>query len=716
MANNYGGNFPSFDEYLSKNKIDRGRRRAPFYDDNADYNTNSKSYYDDLARKEKLFQILAKRIWEYDEELAKRFEEWDKNLEEFPEDVKKLLEKWLKDGTLADIINKEIFKDLNDLIKALSIDVAKNTNDIKELEKLDYKTRKLLYQKKAMNLDLGNPDNPLFDGSEKANQGMAYIKYKGKEYLFLLSRVYGSAWQEDELQRISMFEYNNNGITKQPIHVSKDLSLGHQGLAAFIEDGELYLIAGMYNQKGYTKVKWRDSETCQEDVKDYRLLNDNDTTGDQTSIFYNNTPSTDINGNYIVMSGSTTMAGGLRYVLVYRRQDVECAPDPREVPPLNIFKITPPAYNNANVVQDIAVDDNFIYVLSGYNGYKEPIIITTYGMSGNLIGYVKVDTVYNEYTDEQLKDEDLIIEPEGLSLRGNNVLAQVVHNEKIDDCMTHNKYVYELSNYKMDSNSKSINSGVLPVEVPSNIHLHGNPNDISLTKGDALQISYYDFETREFSNVINYNREHILNIYDNREGVNNDQHVIIAPYYQEDEQYTIIRADRSNEYGAGINLATNSYGSDGSLTLIASTPDSDNTYRVLLSGSFGHLRPQTDGEQDIGSSGYHWDTGYIDEIQSKSDARFKRDIKDLNVGLNLINKLRPVSYKRIKGQRDHYGIVAQELKEVMDDLDIDFGGYQDHNIKDDNDILTVGYMELIAPLIKSVQELSKEVKQLKGEE
>lgn len=126
MANNFKGDFPSFDEYLENNRVSRlsrKRSRAPFYDDNADYNTNSKSYYDYLARNEKLINILAQRIWEYDEELAKRFEEWDKNLEEFPDDVKDLLIKWLEDGTLEEIINENIFKDLNDKIdKKFSLD------------------------------------------------------------------------------------------------------------------------------------------------------------------------------------------------------------------------------------------------------------------------------------------------------------------------------------------------------------------------------------------------------------------------------------------------------------------------------------------------------------------------------------------------------------------------------------------------------------------
>ena len=84
-------------------------RRFPKYPDDADYTTNSPSYYDDIARKQKLIQLLTEKIWEYDKELAERFEAWDKNLEEFPEEVKRLLIEWMEDGTLDHIINETIF-------------------------------------------------------------------------------------------------------------------------------------------------------------------------------------------------------------------------------------------------------------------------------------------------------------------------------------------------------------------------------------------------------------------------------------------------------------------------------------------------------------------------------------------------------------------------------------------------------------------------------
>src|SRR5699024_3627022 len=80
-------------------------KRFPRYPDDADYQTNSPSYYEDLARKQKLIKMLAKKMWEYDKELAKKFEEWEKNLEEFDDEVLKLLLESLENDTLKNIIN-----------------------------------------------------------------------------------------------------------------------------------------------------------------------------------------------------------------------------------------------------------------------------------------------------------------------------------------------------------------------------------------------------------------------------------------------------------------------------------------------------------------------------------------------------------------------------------------------------------------------------------
>ena len=91
----------------------------PRYESDADYTTNAPSYYDELARKQKLFELLSKRIWEYDEKLElkfeeldnllnTRFEEWQTKIDNMSTEMRELFTEWLNDGTLADLVNIDV--------------------------------------------------------------------------------------------------------------------------------------------------------------------------------------------------------------------------------------------------------------------------------------------------------------------------------------------------------------------------------------------------------------------------------------------------------------------------------------------------------------------------------------------------------------------------------------------------------------------------------
>ena len=92
-----------------------------------------------------------------------------------------------------------------------------------------------------------------------------------------------------------------------------------------------------------------------------------------------------------------------------------------------------------------------------------------------------------------------------------------------------------------------------------------------------------------------------------------------------------------------------------------------------------------------------------------SDRRLKENIDDSDLGLEFVNKLRPVSYKFKKDKQPtklKYGIIAQEVQEVLKETNNeDFAG-----ITDKGDYLGADYVQFIAPLIKSVQELTEMVK------
>ena len=131
-------------------------------------------------------------------------------------------------------------------------------------------------------------------------------------------------------------------------------------------------------------------------------------------------------------------------------------------------------------------------------------------------------------------------------------------------------------------------------------------------------------------------------------------------------------------------------------------------------------------------------------LQLRSDERDKTDIRDTQLGSDFILALRPVDFKwnlrddyieevedgldseglprfktvhrendgSKKRTRYHHGFIAQEVKAIMDDLRIDFGGYQDHRINGGQDVCSLGYEELIAPMVKTIQELAKRIETL----
>jgi hypothetical protein len=117
-------------------------------------------------------------------------------------------------------------------------------------------------------------------------------------------------------------------------------------------------------------------------------------------------------------------------------------------------------------------------------------------------------------------------------------------------------------------------------------------------------------------------------------------------------------------------------------------------------------------------------------IQTRSDARDKADIRDTILGLDFIRALRPVDfrwnlrqdydappsgglgYQMLKRTRFHHGFLAQDIGSVIQKTGVDFGGFQDHAVKGGDDVLSLGYEELIAPLVKSIQQLSSQVEDL----
>jgi len=118
-----------------------------------------------------------------------------------------------------------------------------------------------------------------------------------------------------------------------------------------------------------------------------------------------------------------------------------------------------------------------------------------------------------------------------------------------------------------------------------------------------------------------------------------------------------------------------------------------------------------------------------------SDARIKKSVKNNQLGLDFLNALRTVTYKKINpfnwpdeikdyrftkekpdkkpadDKETHHGMIAQEVKAVMDEHGIkEWRGWK----IDPNGKQNIAYGALIVPLVKAIQELSAKVTALEA--
>jgi len=94
-------------------------------------------------------------------------------------------------------------------------------------------------------------------------------------------------------------------------------------------------------------------------------------------------------------------------------------------------------------------------------------------------------------------------------------------------------------------------------------------------------------------------------------------------------------------------------------------------------------------------------------FNSTSSRKYKTNIKDLTNGLNMINKLRPVTFDwKKKDIKNDIGMIAEEVNSVFPTI---------VSKNDDGSVEALDYSKLVSVLISAVKELSSELKQVKAE-
>ena len=229
-----------------------------------------------------------------------------------------------------------------------------------------------------------------------------------------------------------------------------------------------------------------------------------------------------------------------------------------------------------------------------------------------------------------------------------------------------------------------------------------------------------------------------------------------------------------NTASGGWALQANTTGyqntANGASALANNTTGTNNTasgLQALLSNTtysniagFGY-NSQVTGSNQVQLGDANTTTYVYGTVQNRSDIRDKADVRDTVLGLDFIQSLRPVDYRwdmredykparpdiempssededyelkkaeydlimaewlegckhenivrdgSKKRTRFHQGFIAQEVLA----LNSDFGGIQDHIVKGGEDVLSIGYDEIIAPLVKAVQEQQVMIEILKA--
>ncbi len=120
----------------------------------------------------------------------------------------------------------------------------------------------------------------------------------------------------------------------------------------------------------------------------------------------------------------------------------------------------------------------------------------------------------------------------------------------------------------------------------------------------------------------------------------------------------------------------------------------------------------------LGNSSHNVLRCAVTSITSLSDARDKKDVADLSVGLEFVKGLRPVEFvwddrdENGKHEISDFGFIAQDLKAAQEDAEM---ADVLNLVYDENpEKLEASYGKLLPILVKAIQELAAEVETLKN--
>lgn len=150
---------------------------------------------------------------------------------------------------------------------------------------------------------------------------------------------------------------------------------------------------------------------------------------------------------------------------------------------------------------------------------------------------------------------------------------------------------------------------------------------------------------------------------------------------------------------------------------------------MAADSNYGYWRPTTTNKAYLGTSTLLWKAVYssTSTIQT-SDREMKKNIQYISEDVetakrsrDMVLKAKPCSYmfKSTNSDRVHYGLIAQDVEEIMNEdgiTSMEFAGLcKDWNEEEQRYQYGLRYQEFIAPMIHVIQEQQKEIEELKAQ-
>jgi hypothetical protein len=137
-----------------------------------------------------------------------------------------------------------------------------------------------------------------------------------------------------------------------------------------------------------------------------------------------------------------------------------------------------------------------------------------------------------------------------------------------------------------------------------------------------------------------------------------------------------------------------------------------------VTGSLGDFVPDFDNSDLLGNSSHRWQEVWaVDGGINTSDARDKKNIRDLSYGLKEIMQLRPVKFnwKDEHNTDDKLGLIAQDLQKVLPEVVKGYEYKRDSSGKRERVPVTrlgVMYADIIPVIIKGMQQQQEVIEEL----